>query len=368
MSECREITQFLDSIAPPGLAEDYDNVGLMVGDPSQQIKRIMVCMDVTQAVASEAAKKKVDLIVSHHPLIFKALKKISTHDVKGKIIYELIKNNISVYAAHTNLDIAREGVNDCLAERLGLVALENLKDYRQEKLYKLVVFVPPESIDGVRDALTEAGAGWIGNYSSCTFMTPGTGTFKPLDGTNPYIGSVGKLEKVEEIRLETVVPHDRLQSVVQAMLDAHPYEEVAYDIYSLDLERSALGLGRVGMLERTVTLEEFARSVKERLGAGSVRVISHDTCKPIKRVGVFCGSFDGGLTALKAKHVDVLVTGDVKYHTAVDALEMGLSLIDAGHFPTEKVIIDSLIKRLSEKFQAINVIGSETEHDPFIAI
>ncbi|MFZ5985911.1 MAG: Nif3-like dinuclear metal center hexameric protein [Bacillota bacterium] len=359
-----EIIRFLEELAPNNLAEDYDNVGLLLGNRDSAVNRVMVCLDVTSKVAAEAAEKGVDLIVSHHPVIFKGLKRINEDDPKGRIIYNLIKNNIGVYSVHTNLDVVKGGVNNHLSMTLGLTEIKNLKKYKSEMLYKIVVFVPQDSVDLVRDAMSRAGAGWIGNYSDCSFMTKGTGTFRPLEGTNPYIGKKGNLERVDEYRLETVAPQKSLKKVVEAMTSAHPYEEVAYDIYPLEVSAKEYGMGDIGVLKEPVTLNEFVKTVKEKLDVSSVRVIGSIDRK-IKNVAVFCGSFDESLSGLVKSNADVLVTGDIKYHTAVDIMEMGMCVIDAGHFNTEKIIVPRLSELISGKFPELEVISNKVEEDPF---
>jgi len=362
--KAREIIKYMEELAPNSLAEDYDNVGLLVGSRESIVERILVCLDVTSKIVDEAIAKKADLIVSHHPVIFKGLKRINEDDPKGSIIYRLIKNSIGVYSAHTNLDVACGGVNDYLSSVLGLTKIANLKDYRAEKLYKIVVFVPHESVDSVRDAMSRAGAGWIGNYSDCSFMTAGTGTFRPLEGTNPYIGTTGNLEKVDEYRLETIVSQKDLKKAIEAMVKAHPYEEVAYDIYPLEIKGRQYGMGNVGALDIPKSLEEFVAVVKEKLGVKNVRVIGGIN-REIKKVAVFCGSFDREVMEAAKSKADVLVTGDVKYHDAVDMLEMEMCVIDAGHFNTERIIADRLFELIKENFPQIEVMKSNMEEDPF---
>lgn len=362
---CRDIAELIESRAPLKLSEEWDNVGLLLGSFEQEVKRIMVCVDVTSKIADEAVEKGIDLIVSHHPLIFKGLKRINKEDPKGKVIYRLIKNDISVYSAHTNMDVAHGGVNDQLAEIIGLKDVKKLRNYKNEKLFKLVVFVPEQSIDDVRDAMCKAGAGWIGNYSDCTFMAQGIGTFKPLKGANPYIGKENKLEKVNEYRLETIVPESLLSNVVEAMIKAHPYEEVAYDIYMTERSGQEYGMGKVGYLAQPLRPEEFIDTIKEKLKISAVKVIGTPP-ETISKVGVFCGSFDGDYTGILKEKTDVLVTGDIKYHTAVDMAEMGLYVIDAGHFNTERIFTTAMVKLLHEAFQDVEVIASKVEKDPFI--
>lgn len=364
MSRISDIIRYMEELAPANLAEDYDNVGLLIGNRGSKVNRILVCLDVSSKVVDEAVEKNVDLIVSHHPAIFKGIKRINEDDAKGSIIYKLIKNNIGVYSAHTNLDVAHGGVNNYLSSLLGLTEIRNLVGYKSEKLFKIVVFVPVESVDSVRDSMSRAGAGWIGNYSDCSFMTKGVGTFMPLEGTNPYIGTRGKLEKVDEYRLETVVSKDNLQRVIEAMIHAHPYEEVAYDVYPLEINGREYGMGNVGVLDKSITLESFINLVKERLNIKNVRLIG-STEKEIKKVAVFCGSFDNRVAWAAKLQADVLVTGDVKYHDAMDMTEMGMCVIDAGHFNTERIIVPRLVQLLSDRFSDIEVMGNDVEEDPF---
>ncbi len=364
MSRISDIIRYMEELAPANLAEDYDNVGLLIGNRGSKVNRILVCLDVSSKVVDEAVEKNVDLIVSHHPVIFKGIKRINEDDAKGSIIYKLIKNNIGVYSAHTNLDVAHGGVNNYLSSLLGLTEIRNLVGYKSEKLFKIVVFVPVESVDSVRDSMSRAGAGWIGNYSDCSFMTKGVGTFMPLEGTNPYIGTRGKLEKVDEYRLETVVSKDNLQRVIEAMIHAHPYEEVAYDVYPLEINGREYGMGNVGVLDKSITLESFINLVKERLNIKNVRLIG-STEKEIKKVAVFCGSFDNRVAWAAKLQADVLVTGDVKYHDAMDMTEMGMCVIDAVHFNTERIIVPRLVQLLSDRFSDIEVMGNDVEEDPF---
>ncbi|TYQ15560.1 UNVERIFIED_CONTAM: dinuclear metal center YbgI/SA1388 family protein [Acetivibrio alkalicellulosi] len=360
----KDIIKFMEIYAPSNLAEDYDNVGLIIGGRDNEIKRIMVCLDVTTKVVDKAVEKSINLIISHHPLIFKGLKRINEDDIKGEIIHKLIKNNIGVYCAHTNLDVADGGINEYLAKTLELSDIKNLKNYKTESLYKVVVFVPEESVDLVRQSMSSKGAGWIGNYSDCTFMTKGTGTFNPLEGSNPYIGSKHKLEHVEEIRLETIVPKNKLNGVINAMIKAHPYEEVAYDVYQLNMDGKSYGFGKIGMLKEPISFHDFIKSVKEKLDIKNLRVIGRVE-KDIEKVAVFCGSYDEGLNHMVKSKADILVTGDVKYHNAMDMVQMEMCVIDAGHFNTEKIVVPMLVDVLSKEFSQIDIMSNNVEEDPF---
>ncbi len=360
--KCSELMKFMEEFAPVNLAEDYDNVGLLIGSRNQEIKKVLVCLDVTTKVVEEAVEKKVNLIVSHHPIIFKGLKRIVEEDPKGRLLYKLIRNGIGVYSAHTNMDFTHGGINDTLANLLGLSNIRNLKKHKEDRFFKIVVFVPEQNTDTVREAMCSAGAGWVGDYSDCTFMVKGTGTFKPLEGTNPYIGSKGNLEKVEEYRLETIVPQKKLKKVVNAMIEAHPYEEVAYDVYPMELSLKEYGFGKVGSLVETQKLDKFISTVKEKLNVKSVRVIG-SVKKEIRNVAVFCGSFDTDVIN-SMNGVDVLVTGDMKYHDALDAAEMGLCIIDAGHYSTERIMVPRLAWILSQRFASVDIETSILEENP----
>lgn len=361
---CADIMEYLEKIAPLHLAEEWDNPGLIVGSRQQEINRVAICLDATPAVIQGAVEKGVDLIVSHHPFLFKGLKKINKEDDKGKSVYKLIQNNIGVYSAHTNLDAADQGLNSHLAALLGLKDIGNLKDYKMDRNYKIVVFVPEDSIESVREAMGNAGAGWMGNYSHCAFMAGGMGTFKPLDGANPYIGSKGKLERVAEYRLETIVPKDKLKAVVDAMLGSHPYEEVAYDLYALEQGGKGYSFGKTGILEEALDIDGFVALTKKALNIGNLRLIGKDK-RLVKRVAVFSGSFDGDLEVLAKKDIDVLVTGDVKYHTALDIVDKGLCVIDAGHFGTERIIVPRLAELLKSRFNNLEIWSNDVEKDPF---
>ncbi len=362
--KCRDVIKFMEDFAPPVLAEDWDNVGLMLGSREDEIKKVMVCLDVTPKVIEVAETEKVNLIVSHHPFIFKGLKRISREDLKGKMIMDLIKKGINVYSAHTNLDVTDGGINQYLSGLLELKNIRNLKSYKTERLLKLVVFVPKDSLDTVRDAMGKAGAGWIGNYSDCSFTSEGIGTFKPQEGTNPYIGTQGNLEKVEEYRIETVASEKNIDQVVSAMKSVHPYEEMAYDIYPLEISGKEYGMGCVGEVENTMRAKTFAEVVKSKLNTGNVRVIGN-LDKDIKKAAVFCGSFDNDIMGMAKSKADVLVTGDVKYHDALDMLQMDMCVIDAGHFSTERIIVPRLVELLKQKFETLEVISSNVEEDPF---
>lgn len=339
--KCQAIMDALYSLAPAQLAEKWDNVGLLVGSPSQKIKKILVVLDVTLPVIDYAAANQIDMIIAHHPLIFHPLKSIRTDRPGGIMLAKLLQNEIAVFAAHTNLDIAAGGVNDSLAQKITLQNVKPLAVQQTGQLLKLVVYVPQSHVEDVRTAMADAGAGHIGQYSHCSFQTAGTGTFLPLAGTDPYIGKAGQLEKVDEVRLETVLPEAIKSQVLAAMFRAHPYEEVAYDLYGLLNPDVPLGLGRIGDLPHEVSMTEFICLLKQALAVSFVKVAGQYE-RMVGKVAVCGGSGAGLIAQAVAAGADVLVTGDVKYHEAQAAIEAGLTVVDAGHFATEQPVVADL--------------------------
>jgi len=344
--KCQVIIDVMERFAPKDLAESWDNVGLLVGSPAQQITKLLITLDVTQAVVDQAVQDGINMIVTHHPILFKAVTNIRTDLPQGQIIASLLKANIAVYAAHTNLDMANGGVNDVLASKLNLQDVQPLTRSYTEKLCKLVVFVPDTHMEVVRKAIVEAGAGHVGNYSHCTFVSNGIGSFLPLDGTQPFIGRSGVVEYVDEARLETIVPEKISRRVVKAMLKAHPYEEVAYDFYQLSNSTHSLGFGRIGKLMAPMPLAAFLPQVKGALGIQSISVAGPQD-KIVKKVAVCGGSGAEFIHKAVFAGADVFITGDVKYHQAQDALAAGLVVVDAGHFATEQPVVAALAEYLT---------------------
>lgn len=352
--KCQTIAGILNELAPKRLAENWDNVGLLVGDGKQKISRVMVCLDVPEWVVEEAIEKDVDMIVSHHPMIFNGIKRINSDTATGRKLLSLIKNNIALYSLHTNYDIVAGGLNDMFARELGFFNSGVIEETYREKLFKLVVYVPSGHEDKVMNAMCSAGAGYIGKYSSCTFRAKGIGTFEPQEGAKPFIGTKGSLESVEEFRVETVVPEKLMNKVIREMLKAHPYEEVAYDIYETKNEGQVMGLGRLAELENETTLSIYAENVRNLLGANHIS-FAGDPDKIIKKVALLNGSGNKFINDARFAGADVLVTGDMQYHGILDALEMGLCVIDAGHYATEKIMIKYITEYLKGKFQELKL-------------
>ena len=365
-----EIIRAFEQFSPKHLAMEGDKIGLQIGTLNKPVTNVMVALDVLEEVVDEAIEKEVQLIIAHHPLIYRPLQKIATDQVSGRIVEKLIKHDIALYVAHTNLDVAEGGVNDWLAEALGLQNTKVLVPTHEQTLKKLAVFVPLEAEMSVKEALGNAGAGHIGNYSHCTFAAEGTGTFLPGDGTNPHIGTSGKLEAVSEVRIETVFPAEMERKVVQAMIKAHPYEEVAYDIYELANELPSLGLGRIGELQEEMTLKAFALHAKEAFDVESLRVVG-DLSAKVRKVAVLGGDGNKYINSAKFMGADVYVTGDMYYHTAHDAMMLGLNIVDPGH-NVEKVMKEGVAQYLrgysnKQKWQ-VAVFASTIHTDPFTFI
>lgn len=367
MVTCQKVINIIEQFAPKDLAAEWDNIGLQVGHPSAEINCILVTLDVTEAVIDEAIRLGAEMIVCHHPVIFKPLKNLRYDSAVGNLLAKAIKANISIYAAHTNADSCISGVNYCLADKIGLEDVRVLQPV-EANLYKFVVFVPQGYETIVRQTMGEAGAGWLGAYSHCTFMTGGLGSFKPLAGANPFIGKQGHLEKVHEYRVESIIPKSRLGMLIKKVLEVHPYEEVAYDIYPLANSDSSQGMGRIGKLPVPFSLGDLAKKIKKALNCSWV-LISGDKDKLVKTVAVCGGSGAEFFVPAKAQGAEVLVTGDVKYHEAMTARDLGINIIDAGHNATERVLIpvlaDYLQNQLNSAGENVKVLATKIDTNPW---
>ncbi len=347
MARVREIAEAVEKIAPGALAEDWDNVGLQVGDPDGEVDRALVALTPLPEVFEEAEEIGADFLLFHHPLIFRALDSVDTASYPGDLVARAVRGNLAVYAAHTNYDAAPGGVSVALAESLGLTGPPGIVVPRGE-LRKLVVFVPEENADTIADALTEAGAGVIGDYTHCTFRTPGMGTFFGGEGTDPYAGEKGRLERVPELRLETVVPAHAASRAAAAVRAAHPYEEPAFDVYPVDGHPEGCGYGRVGALPEPLTPEGLRDHVSNSLGFPARLVAAPEPGRRIQRVAVLGGSGGSFLREAAACGADAYVTGDFDYHDALLAESLRLVAIDAGHAATELPSLEPLAGRLAE--------------------
>jgi dinuclear metal center YbgI/SA1388 family protein len=367
----RKIIQWLEKLFPKDLAEDWDNVGFLLGNADKTIKKILIALEVTPEVVTEAIDKNVDLIITHHPLIFKGIKRLVDHNPHEKMIRQLIFNDIHVYAAHTNADIADGGLSDMLLELLKLKATEGLLSVGRSVLLHSVVYVPVESVEAVRHAIHQAGGGAIGSYSQCSFMTEGVGQFMPGLDAHPAIGTVGILERVKEIKLEFVAPLSLKAEIEGAILRSHPYETPAYVMMEMKNSSKEHYLGRIAALKAPMTLKELAEWLKKELKISHLRIVGNPKAL-VQRIGVLTGAGDEATQTAKAKRCDVLITGDIKYHPAQEALSMGMPLIDMGHYNSEIIFKTVLRDRMVEAFERLDydvtIEVSSAEKDPFLWI
>lgn len=333
----------LDTIAPFFLQESFDNSGIQFADLDAPVTKILISLDVTRDVLDEAIENKANLIITHHPLLFSPLKQITKQ--KNPLLFKIITNKINLLAMHTNYDLAENGLNDYVANLLEIKKISPLQS-SSEKVFKFAVYVPVKHADKVSRAIFEAGAGKIGKYTETSFNITGQGTFKPMEGTNPFIGKIGQREKVEEIKIETVVVERNLESVVQTMKDTHPYEEPAFDVYELKTKPS-YGIGIFGEIDKEVEISKFSLEVKNRLQARYVRLIKSNEQK-IKRVALCTGGGSSLLEQVSHKDAGLYITGDITYHTALRAKELGLNVLDVEHFDTEKFFIEALYGQLKK--------------------
>lgn len=343
----KEIIHYLESLAPLSSQESYDNSGLITGDVNAEITQALICLDSTEEVVDEAIAAGCNLIIAHHPVVFKGLKSLTGKNYVERVVLKCIKNDIALYAIHTNLDNFRFGVNDEIGRRLGLKDLRILEP-KKGVLNKISVFVPLENREQVAQAMFSAGAGFIGDYKECSFYGEGTGTFTPVEGANPYIGQLGEAEHVLENRLEMLVSSHQLPAVVNAMKESHPYEEVAYDIVALQNTNPYEGAGMIGTLAQPMLVTEFLTFVKKQFNCGIIRHTKF--VKETIETVAFCGGSGAFLlsSAIRSE-ADVYLTGDVKYHEFFDA-EDKIVVADIGHFESEQYTINLLSAILTKKF------------------
>lgn len=344
--EVIEFIKYFEKWAPPGAAWDKDNVGLQIGSPKTKITSILLALELNKKVIKEALNKNCNFIFTHHPFIFKPIKNLNfSSDEKSQIIKELIKNDITVYSAHTNLDFTKGGVSFKLAEMLNLKNIKFL-ELEEENQYKIAVYVPNKSLDSVADSMFENGAGKIGEYENCSFRSLGEGTFKGSELSNPNVGIKNNFEKVQETRLEVLVDKWNLNKVLNAMINAHPYEEPVYDVYVLKNKNINYGFGAIGELEKSMNESEFLGHVCKSLKTQNLRLTKGKSSK-ITKVAVCGGSGSDLLFSAISQQADAFITADVKYHTFQDAEEKIL-LVDAGHYETEIHSLDEVKKRIDK--------------------
>ncbi|MGM0139507.1 YbgI/family dinuclear metal center protein [Enterococcus sp. DIV0755b] len=359
-----------EAYCPLWLAEEGDPVGLHIGTLNKPIKRVMMTLDVRPEVVKEAIDKKIDLIVAKHPPIFRPIKRLTETDPQTKMYLDLVKHDIAVYAAHTNMDIIPDGLNDWFCEMLDIKVEDFMTQTHEVNFKKLIVYVPVEAAASMREALGKAGAGQQGNYQFTSFQTVGMGRFTPVENANPTIGSVGQPQSVQEAKVEVILPATIEAEVLKAMYATHPYEEPAFDLFTLDNEPMRYGIGRVGYLSQPMTIENFTAKVKEVFELDGLRLVEplENAKKMVQKIAI-CGGSGGNFypDAIK-KNADVYLTGDVYYHTAHDMQANGLTVIDPGH-NIERVCIPRFIEKMNEwkkeENWEVEFIPSTTNTNPF---
>ncbi len=357
----------LDKIFEKNLAMDWDKAGLEIGRIDSDVSKILVALNVTGDTAEEAAGTGCDLVIAHHPLIFNPVDNILSQGVTGRIILKLIENKIAVYCAHTNYDAMMGGLNDLFASVLGLTGTEVIEE-QNKQWYKFVIFTPRESEEKVREAICGQGGGKWRNYSCCTFNAEGRGTFTPEEGSKPYTGKTGSMSYVDEVRIECVVSEDNLDGLVRAALEAHPYEEPAYDIYKIENKFKEAGIGRLGKLKKQMLFKDFANEVKKRLDIDGFQWMGRENAKDkkISSVAAVCGSAGSLAARLAGIDCDVIVVGEIGYHEAIEIIESGKIIIAVGHGNSEKLAIDGIYGRLKDYFKEnkikIDILKSKSEY------
>lgn len=363
MTTVRDVCDHLKSMAPLQIAEDWDNVGLLLGDNASEINAALTCLTLTTDVAAEAVQKKAGLVVTHHPVLFKPIKKITSETAEGRMLLTLLRHGIAVYSPHTAWDNASGGINQQLADLLELRDIAPLRPRAAADHAKIVTFVPEAQLDDVRRALWDAGAGTIGNYHNCSFNLRGTGTFFGSEGTSPAVGTAGQLEQVDEIRLEVVCSSKNLERALRALRSAHPYEEPAVDVFSIKALPDGSGSGRFGTLKKPMRLAELKKVVSERLRQPMVQ-FTGDPSKTIERLAIACGAAAEFLKDAHRAGCQALLTGEARFHACLEATELGLGMILPGHYATERFSMEILAQRLAAHFPDLAVTASQVERDP----
>ncbi|QEH69522.1 Nif3-like dinuclear metal center hexameric protein [Cellulosilyticum sp. ST5] len=356
----KEIIITLEKLAPIELAESWDAVGLMLGSGQQEISKVLCALDLNEEVVEEAIQIQADCIITHHPFFFKPLKSVDLDSKTGKIIAKLIKANIAVYAMHTNYDIAEGGLNDYLCAGLGLKEVEVLQMTKQEKLCKCQVYVPITHAERVREVIVNYNQCKIGDYLGCTFMANGEGTFIPLEEAHPYIGTSGSLEKVQECVISFMVEASEVSNLMEHIQEIHPYEEVAFDVFELKHITKEYGIGRVGVLPQTLSLEAFITNIKQFFNLSYVRVTKVKEEPVIKRVAICSGS-GSEYISVAARKADVYITGDLKFHEAQMAYHLGIPVIDVGHYASENNALKPIGDCIMKQFPKCEVVYSKVD-------
>ncbi|MDR2122964.1 MAG: Nif3-like dinuclear metal center hexameric protein [Flavobacteriaceae bacterium] len=361
MRKVADIIKIVQDLAPEANAENFDNVGLLVGELEANVTGILVTLDCLEKVVDEAIQKNCTMIVTFHPILFSGIKSVTGKNYVERTVIKAIKNTISIYAIHTNLDVAKEGVNYEICNRLGIKNTRPLLP-KTRCIKKLQTYIPAADFHEVQQALFKAGAGEIGNYKNCSFRVRGKGTFMPTEGSHPFIGETNKLEEAEEIMLSVIFEDFKQTEILKALRESHPYEEIAYEIYTLDNENQDLGMGRVGELDNEISEEEFLKRLKESLPTNCIRhtALRH---KPVKKVAVLGGSGSFAIKNAVSARADVFVTADVKYHEFFQA-EGKMILADIGHYESEQFTKDLLYNYLKNNLEDLPIHISEINTNP----
>ena len=357
----KDLCSYFDLAVPLSLQEGYDNSGLQVGLPDNEISSAIITLDVTEEIIDEAVSEKCDIIISHHPLIFNGIKRVSGKTFTERILYKAVKHDIAIYSSHTNLDIFSDGVSRKMAEKLGLINIRVLSPLKN-RLLKLVTYIPETHMEKVRKAIFDTGAGVIANYDQCGFTTSGTGSFRGNEKTNPFVGEKGKIHFEKEIRFETILHSHLKEKVIKTLIEVHPYEEVAYDIYALENENSGVGLGCLGEFKNEINEHDFLHLLSLTFGAKGIRY-SEPTGKPLKIVALCGGSGASLINTAIDSGAGAFVTADIKYHNFFDA-DNKILLVDTGHFESEKFSAEILYDLIIKKFPKFAVRFSKTNTNP----
>lgn len=363
MRTVRDLSLAMDVLAPPHLAEPWDNVGLLIGDESASMERVLLCIDMTAAVVDEAVRRGCQGVVAYHPPIFKDVRRLQA----GEPVFEAVRAGLSVYSPHTAYDVATGGTNDVLADALYLSHRRPLRPMPAQGDFKLITFVPPEHAEALLEALWDAGAGRIGDYERCSFSHPGTGTFRGGEATRPAVGERGVLERVEESRLEVVVEPDRLEAVLGALRTRHPYEKPAYDLFPRRQPSSDTGMGRIGEFEDAVSREVLFGRIRRELEVSHV-LVAGPTHGQATRVAVCAGSCGDLLEDALAQGAELYLTGEMKHHEALRAASRGLTVVCVLHSNSERIALRRLQARLADLLPETDVELSETDRDPFVIL
>ena len=358
-----DVLAVLEQLYPASWAQSWDAVGLVCGDPDAQVRRVLLAVDPVAPVVQDAVEGGFDLLLTHHPLYLRGTTSVAATTPKGRVVHALVRAGCALHVAHTNADVAEPGVSDALADRFGLLDLRPLQPAAPEALDKLVAYVPVDDAEPLLDALSAAGAGAIGDYERCAWTTTGTGTFRPRPGASPAVGEVGRIERVEEARLEVVLPRARRAQVLSAMLAAHPYEEPAYDLLELATVTGPRGLGRVGELPEPLPLRELTERAAAVLPATAWGVRAAGDPDRVVRTLAVCGGSGDGLLTEAGRVADAYLTADLRHHPASEAPE-GLALLDAAHWATEHPWLADAARRLSAA-TTVETVVSDRVTDPW---